>query len=168
MFVMAVNLRKLPLGIQDFEDLHTTGYLYVDKTAFVHRLVTQGKPYFLNRPRRFGKSLLLSTLKAYFLGKKEVFEGLAIAELEQDWLEYPVIYLDFNKDFYTDMESFKGVMNYILSEYEAVYGKIPEETNYSLRFEGIFKRAFEKTGKKVVVLVDEYDKPLLGSIEKAL
>ena len=90
------NGRKLPAGIQDFEDLRTNGYLYVDKTAYIYSLKNTGKPYFLGRPRRFGKSLFLSTLKAFFLGKKELFEGLAIAELEKDWKEYPVIYIDFN------------------------------------------------------------------------
>ncbi|MDR3308603.1 MAG: AAA family ATPase, partial [Tannerella sp.] len=91
---MITNNRKLPIGIQDFESLRTDQYLYVDKTAYVYSLVTQGKPYFLGRPRRFGKSLFLSTLKAYFLGKKELFEGLAIAELEKDWTVYPVLYFD--------------------------------------------------------------------------
>jgi len=94
------NVRKLPVGIQDFEDLRTTGYLYVDKTAYIHRLATTGKPYFLGRPRRFGKSLLLSTMKAYFLGKKELFEGLAIAGLEKEWIEYPVFHLDMNVESY--------------------------------------------------------------------
>ncbi|MDR2115192.1 MAG: AAA family ATPase, partial [Planctomycetaceae bacterium] len=83
------NNRKLPIGIQDFEDLRTNDYLYVDKTLYVYQLTTSGKPYFLSRPRRFGKSLFLSTLKAYFLGKKELFDGLAITDLEKDWLEYP-------------------------------------------------------------------------------
>jgi hypothetical protein len=162
---MAANLRKLPLGIQDFEKLRTSGCLYVDKTKYVYELVTKGFQLFLGRPRRFGKSLLLSTLKAYFLGKKELFEELAIAELEQEWLEYPVIYLDFNRDFYSNISSFDAVMNYMLSLYEAVYGKNPEEKTYPLRFEGIIHRAFEKTGRKVVVLVDEYDKPLLGTMD---
>ena len=90
-----LTLRKMPVGIQDFEDLRKSGYVYVDKTMYLYRMVTQGKPYFLGRPRRFGKSLFASTLKAYFLGKKNLFEGLAIAELEKEWIEYPVIYIDF-------------------------------------------------------------------------
>ncbi|MDR1382095.1 MAG: AAA family ATPase, partial [Tannerella sp.] len=89
------EMRNLPIGIQDFEDLRTSNCVYVDKTAYVHRLASFGKPYFLGRPRRFGKSLLLSTLKAYFQGKKELFDGLAIAGLEKNWIEYPVIHIDF-------------------------------------------------------------------------
>ncbi|MDR0684229.1 MAG: AAA family ATPase, partial [Spirochaetaceae bacterium] len=90
----------MPIGIQDFEDLRTSGYIYVDKTAYVWKLVTEGKPYFLSRPRRFGKSLLLTTLKAYFQGKKALFNGLAIARLETEWQEYPVLHLDFNPSRY--------------------------------------------------------------------
>ncbi|MDR3269126.1 MAG: AAA family ATPase, partial [Tannerella sp.] len=98
-----VNNRKLPVGIQDFEKLRTVGFVYVDKTAYVYRLAYESAPCFLGRPRRFGKSLLLSTLKAYFLGKKELFDGLALAELEKDWVEYPVFYLDLNVASYTDV-----------------------------------------------------------------
>ncbi|MDR3267764.1 MAG: AAA family ATPase, partial [Tannerella sp.] len=162
---MAANLRKLPLGIQDFEDLRTTGYLYVDKTAFVYRLVTQGKPYFLGRPRRFGKSLLLSTLKAYFLGKKELFEGLAIAGLEQEWLEYPVIYLDFSIGIYTDVNSLFETLNYNLKQYEKQWDIVLGDDNPAIRFSELIRRACEKSGRKVVVLVDEYDKPLLGTMD---
>jgi hypothetical protein len=99
-----LTTRKLPVGVQDFEDLRTTNCLYVDKTEYIYRLITMEKPYFLGRPRRFGKSLFLSTLKAYFLGKKELFEGLAIAGLEKDWTEYPVIYLDLNKALYENSQ----------------------------------------------------------------
>ncbi|MDR1170347.1 MAG: AAA family ATPase, partial [Prevotellaceae bacterium] len=98
-----MTIRKLPIGIQDFEDLRTNGYLYVDKTEYVYRLATMGKPYFLGRPRRFGKSLFLSTLKAYFEGKKELFEGLAIAELEKEWTEYPVFHIDMNVESYINL-----------------------------------------------------------------
>lgn len=97
--------RKLPIGIQSFEFLRTEGYLYVDKTALIYRLATMGKPYFLSRPRRFGKSLLLSTLEAYFQGKKELFKGLAIERLEQDWHEYPVLHLDLNAEKYDSKEA---------------------------------------------------------------
>ncbi|MDR0574784.1 MAG: AAA family ATPase, partial [Tannerella sp.] len=100
-----MTTRRLPVGVQDFEDLRTTNCVYVDKTEYIYRLITMGKPYFLGRPRRFGKSLFLSTLKAYFLGKKELFDGLAIAELEKDWIEYPVIYIDFNVGIIIDNAS---------------------------------------------------------------
>ena len=103
--------RNLPAGIQDFEDLRKTGYLYVDKTAYIYRLVTTGKPYFLTRPRRFGKSLFLTTLKAYFLGKKELFEGLALADLEKNWIEYPVFHLDMNIEAYLDIGSLYSALN---------------------------------------------------------
>ena len=98
-------IRKMPIGIQDFEDLRANGYVYADKTMYVWKLVTEGKPYFLSRPRRFGKSLLLTTLKAYFLGKKELFDGLAISELETEWREYPVLHFDFNPSGYDSVTS---------------------------------------------------------------
>ncbi|GHT45484.1 ATPase AAA [Bacteroidia bacterium] len=156
--------RKLPIGIQDFEDLRTNGYLYVDKTAYICQLVNMGKPYFLGRPRRFGKSLFLSTLKAYFLGKKELFEGLAIADLEKDWMEYPVFYLDFNVGIYTDVNSIYETLNYNLKIVEEKWGKV-EADNPATRFGELIRRAHVKSGRKVVVLVDEYDKPLLGTMD---
>ncbi|MDR1593469.1 MAG: AAA family ATPase, partial [Prevotellaceae bacterium] len=116
-----LSIRKLPVGIQDFEDLRTTNCLYVDKTEYIYRLINMGKPYFLGRPRRFGKSLFLSTLKAYFLGKKELFEGLAIAELEKDWIEYPVIYIDINKTVYKNLQSFENSLHVLLGECEAAW-----------------------------------------------
>ena len=142
---------KLPIGIQDFEDIRNGNYLYVDKTALIYELVMKGKPYFLSRPRRFGKSLLISTLEAYFQGKKELFEGLAIEKLEQEWNTYPVLHLDLNARKYLEM-------------WEAVYGdemklRVPEE-----RFFYVIRRAWEQTGRQVVVLIDEYDKPLLQAI----
>ncbi|MBQ7166020.1 MAG: AAA family ATPase, partial [Treponema sp.] len=96
------NMRKMPVGIQDFETIRTEGYVYVDKTALIYELVQTGKPYFLSRPRRFGKSLLVSTLEAYFTGKKDLFEGLAISGLEKEWAEYPVLHFDFNGQNYSD------------------------------------------------------------------
>ncbi|MDR2383273.1 MAG: AAA family ATPase, partial [Prevotellaceae bacterium] len=120
---MMVAPRKLPIGIQDFEDLRTNGYVYVDKTKYVYDLVTLGKPYFLGRPRRFGKSLLLSTLKAYFLGKKELFEGLAIAELEKNWIEYPVFHIDMNVGIITDNASLKRRLDAILTNFENKWGR---------------------------------------------
>ena len=116
-----MEARYLPIGIQDFEDLRRRGCIYVDKTSFVYKLVTEGKPYFLSRPRRFGKSLLLSTLEAYFLGKKELFSGLAIEKLEKDWTQYPVLKISFGADNYPDLVSLKSAINLMLSRYEKVF-----------------------------------------------
>ncbi len=159
------DIRKLPIGIQDFEDLRTNGYLYVDNTEYIYRLVNFGKPYFLGRPRRFGKSLFLSTLKAYFLGKKELFDGLAIAGLEKDWIEYPVFYLDFNVGSYKNLESLHSALDTNLKRIEELWGKDETDTTPASRLSGLILRAFNKTGRKVVVLIDEYDKPLLETLE---
>ncbi|MDR1268678.1 MAG: ATP-binding protein [Planctomycetaceae bacterium] len=161
------NNRKLPIGIQDFEDLRTNDYLYVDKTIYVYQLKTDGKPYFLSRPRRFGKSLFLSTLKAYFLGKKELFDGLAIAELEKDWLEYPVFHLDFNKAAYQNDQVLSDVIDEILKQYEAEWKVTDIAAILSLRFDNLIQTAYKKTGRKVVVLIDEYDKPLVNTLDNA-
>jgi hypothetical protein len=157
--------RKLPAGIQDFEKLRTEEYVYVDKTDYVYRLTRVSLPYFLGRPRRFGKSLFLSTLKAYFLGKKELFEGLAIAELEKEWTEYPVLYLDFNLEDYSTLSSFRYALDANLVELEAQWGSDEKEKTSALRLNGLIRRAWEKTGRKVVVLVDEYDKPLIETMD---
>jgi hypothetical protein len=158
---MSTDLRKMPIGIQDFEDLRTNGYMYVDKTAYLYRLVTRGKPYFLGRPRRFGKSLFLSTLKAYFLGKKELFEGLAIAELEKDWTVWPVIYIDFNRGSNDCLQSVKNLLSMMLDDYESEWRITEKYSDLPERFSRLIKTAYEKSGKKVVVLIDEYDKALL-------
>jgi hypothetical protein len=160
-----MNKRKMPIGIQDFEDLRTNNYGYVDKTAYVYQLATEGKPYFLGRPRRFGKSLFLSTLKAYFLGKRELFDDLAIAALEKDWIEYPVFHLDLNAGDYSNPTEINSVLNAYLAALEEQFDKGAYEDTLSLRFGGLIRRAFEKTGKKVVVLIDGYDKPLVSSLE---
>ncbi|MCQ2305555.1 MAG: ATP-binding protein [Bacteroidales bacterium] len=156
--------QKLPIGIQSFEKLRTEGYCYVDKTAHVFNMVTEGCYYFLSRPRRFGKSLFLNTLESYFLGKKELFEGLAIAELEHDWTEYPVLHLDLNTQQYGTERALHNKLDRELTVWESVYGKADEEREFGMRFEGVIKRAYEKTGRQVVILVDEYDKPLLQAI----
>ena len=156
--------RKLPIGIQTFSDIRTQGYLYVDKTDLVWQIANVGKPYFLSRPRRFGKSLLISTFEAYFEGKKELFEGLAIEKLEDKWEKYPVLHLDLNAEKYDTIESLNAILSYQLTQWEAVYGKGEDEKTLTNRFKGIIQRAFEKTGKGVVVLVDEYDKPLLQTL----
>ncbi|MDR3180513.1 MAG: AAA family ATPase, partial [Prevotellaceae bacterium] len=159
-------IRKLPIGIQDFEDLRTNGYLYVDKTAYVHSLATMGKPYFLGRPRRFGKSLFLSTLKAYFLGKKELFDGLAIAELEKDWTEYPVFHIDINRTVYKNPQTFENSLNVILNEYDAAWDIKTDFVDASLHFDQLISAACKQANRKVVVLIDEYDKPLVNTMDE--
>ena len=156
---------KYPIGIQNFEKLRVEGYRYVDKTAFVYKLVSEGSYYFLSRPRRFGKSLLLSTLEAYFQGKKELFEGLSISKLEKEWIEYPILHLDLNTERYDSVDALKNKLNLFLSNLENLYGKNSEERSFSSRFEGIIGRVTKTTGRKVVILVDEYDKPMLQAIE---
>jgi len=152
----------MPDGIQDFEKLRTIGCLYVDKTKYVYELTRKHSPYFLGRPRRFGKSLFLSTLKAYFLGKKELFEGLAIADLEKEWIQYPVFHLDMNIKSYLNLDSLYSALNALLNKLEAEWGKDDNEQEPDIRFYNLIRRAHEQTGRKVVVLIDEYDKPLLG------
>ena len=156
---------KLPIGIQDFEKIRTGGYLYIDKTEHVYRLASEGSYYFLSRPRRFGKSLLLSTIKALFLGKRELFKGLAIDQKEDwDWAVHPVLHLDLNTEKYDKPEVLHDRINLFLEENEQIYGKREAERSLGTRFEGIIKRAYEKTGQRVVILVDEYDKPMLQAI----
>lgn len=156
-------LRKFPIGIQSFEFLREQGYLYVDKTALIYQLVTMGKPYFLSRPRRFGKSLLLSTLEAYFRGRRDLFKGLAIEQMEKDWLEYPVLHLDLNAEKYDTRERLYDMLERQLNTWEELYETKGEGITHSGRFMTVIRRAYEKTGRRVVVLIDEYDKPLLRS-----
>lgn len=169
------ELRKLPVGIQRFEDIIESQSLYVDKTRFIYELVSQGKPYFLARPCSFGKSLFLSTLECYFLGKKELFTGLELEHLEtklailenrSSWEEYPVFHIDLSNKKYYDFESLNGHLSAYLNAWEAKYF-CPSSVYSSLddRFAAVIKSAYEITGKKVVVLIDEYDKPLIESQE---
>ena len=155
---------KYPIGIQNFGEVRRDGYAYVDKTALMYKLVSEGKYYFLSRPRRFGKSLFLSTLEAYFEGQRELFEGLAVSELEKEWLHHPILHLDLNAAKYDDIEALNDILNVALSGWEDKYGKSDVETTFSTRFMGVIRRAFEKTGLRVVILVDEYDKPMLQAI----
>ena len=159
------TMRELPIGIQDFEKLRQNNCVYVDKTQYVYQLGRTSKPYFLGRPRRFGKSLFLSTLKAYFEGKKDLFEGLKITELEKDWREYPIIYIDFNRDSYQNIDFFNQALETNLSIYEQKWGKVENETTPASRLTGLIRRAFENTGQRVVVLIDEYDKPLISTMD---
>jgi hypothetical protein len=153
-----------PIGIQNFESLRRDGFFYIDKTALVYSLVKTGRYYFLSRPRRFGKSLLISTLEAYFEGKKELFEGLAIERLEKDWISYPVIHLDLNaKKFDSEADLIRLVDRQLLV-YESLYGSCSSDETIDDRFVTLIRLAKEKTGRPVVILVDEYDKPLLQAI----
>ena len=165
--------RKLPIGIQSFEKLRKDGYLYIDKTPFLWQLVQVSSPYFLSRPRRFGKSLFLSTLAAYFLGQKELFKDLYLEKAEEEqavqenrtpWQAYPVLYLDFNTENYNDEKSMHTILHTHLVQWEKQYESDTSEQTFSSRFKGIIQRAYQKTGKQVVILVDEYDKPLLQTM----
>ena len=155
---------KYPIGIQDFEDLQRNGYAYVDKTNFVYKVADEGKYYFLSRPRRFGKSLFLSTLEAYFQGKKELFEGLAIYDLETEWKKYPIFHIDLNTANFREKDSLYTVLNDYLTTWESKYGTRESEATLALRFKGVIARAAEKEGCGVVILIDEYDKPILQTL----
>ena len=165
--------RKLPIGIQSFKVLRNDRYLYVDKTEYLFRLVQSGRVYFLSRPRRFGKSLFLSTLETYFLGQKELFTKLYLEKAEEEqaefeqraaWEAYPVLYLDFNTGNYIESDELGMNLNGHLCKWEKLYGVEPSEQNFALRFAGVITRACQQTGKQVVILVDEYDKPLLQTM----
>ena len=155
---------KYPIGIQNFEDLRRNGYKYVDKTNFVYKLADEGKYDFLSRPRRFGKSLFLSTLEAYFQGKKELFEGLAIYDLETEWKKYPIFHIDLNTANFREKDSLYNVLNDYLTGWEDKYGVRESEATLALRFKGVIARAAEKEGCGVVILIDEYDKPILQTL----
>lgn len=155
---------KYPIGIQDFVKLRQGGFAYVDKTKFVYKLADEGSYYFLSRPRRFGKSLFLSTLEAYFLGRKELFEGLAIYDIEKEWKSHPIFYIDLNTANFRDENSLYEVLNSHVSVWEEMYGAREYETTLALRFKGVIARAAEKEGRGVVILIDEYDKPILQTL----
>ena len=169
--------RVLPIGGQDFSDLRRNGFIYVDKTHFVADLVSASKYYFLSRPRRFGKSLFLSTLKAYFEGKKECFEGLYLEKWEEAqaaqegreaWQQYPVLYLDLNAKNYESRENLENVLDRHLSIWENKYGVKEKRVDLEDRFQSLLKYIYETTHQQVIVLVDEYDKPLLLTLEEGL
>ncbi|MBP3519652.1 MAG: ATP-binding protein [Parabacteroides sp.] len=153
-----------PIGVQNFEKIRRDGYFYVDKTALVYQLATSGSYYFLSRPRRFGKSLLLSMLEAYFEGKKELFSGLAIERLEKDWKRYPVLHLDLNAKKFDTPEDLIRLIDRQLLVFEQEYGSVSSDVTIDDRFVSLIRNANEKTGQRVVILIDEYDKPLLQAI----
>jgi hypothetical protein len=153
-----------PIGIQNFEKIRKEGLFYIDKTALVYQMVKTGSYYFLSRPRRFGKSLLVSTLEAYFQGKKELFEGLAMEKLEKEWIKHPILHLDLNIEKYDSLQSLEDILEKAIVAWEKLYGAEPSERSLSLRFAGVIERACKQAGHRVVILVDEYDKPMLQSI----
>ena len=155
-----------PIGIQNFESLRNDGYFYIDKTALIYQLVKTGSYYFLSRPRRFGKSLLISTLEAYFQGKQELFEGLAMEKLEKDWVKYPVLYLDLNTEKYDTPESLENKLNGALVEWEKIYGAEPSEKSLAMRFEGIIKRACRHTHTYQVERIDIVNPEQTGVIDQ--
>ena len=162
--MIETNDRILPVGIQSFEEIRKGGYLYVDKTDIIWQLANRGKKYnYLSRPRRFGKSVLVDTLEAYFMGKKELFEGLKIMQMETEWVKRPVIRLDMSRAG-AEPESLKGYLDYTFQEYESLY-EIETRGNSPLatRLIEIIKTAYNKTGLQVAILIDEYDSPLQHS-----
>ena len=159
--------RLYPIGIQTFSKIREGNYLYIDKTAYVYRMTHSASSYmFLSRPRRFGKSLLTSTLHSYFSGRKDLFHGLAMEKLEKEWTEYPVLHFDMSTAKHADSEQLLQELNLKLYGYEQIYGRLEEEVNPNQRLMGLIKRAYEQTGKKVVVLIDEYDAPLLDVVHE--
>lgn len=153
-----------PIGIQDFEKIRKDGFVYVDKTDLVYKMAQKGGYYFLSRPRRFGKSLLVSTLEAYFSGKKELFTGLALADLEKDWIEYPVLRMDLSGKSYDSPEVLQQVFDDYLSRWEKKYGIENKFTVPGIRFSQVIEAAYLQTGKRAVILIDEYDKPILDNM----
>ena len=159
--------RLYPIGIQTFSKIREGNYLYIDKTEYVYRMTHSASSYmFLSRPRRFGKSLLTSTLHSYFSGRKELFHGLAMEKLEKEWTEYPVLHFDMSTAKHANSEQLLQELNLKLYGYEQIYGRLEEEVNPNQRLMGLRKRAYEQTGKKVVVLIDEYDAPLLDVVHE--
>ena len=166
--------RRMPLGTQDFELLRSNGDLYVDKTQYIEKLFALGRVFFLSRPHRFGKSLFLSTLRAYFEGKKELFDGLYIAKVEAElarqqkrepWEARPVLYFDLNAKVYDDKEALRTRLSQQLLKYEQLYSVAQKSNDPDDRLVDLVTTLYQKTGKRVVILVDEYDKPLLETIE---
>lgn len=153
-----------PIGIQNFEKIRTEDFLYVDKTAEIYKLAKEGRYYFLSRPRRFGKSLLVSTMEAYFSGRKELFSGLAIEKLEAEWKQHPVLHLDLSGVSYTDEFILERVLSDKLAKWETLYGAVNTSDILGLRFKEVIEAAYNKTGNQVAILIDEYDKPIIDNL----
>lgn len=153
-----------PIGIQNFEKIRTEDFLYVDKTAEIYKLAKEGRYYFLSRPRRFGKSLLVSTMEAYFSGRKELFSGLAVEKLETEWKQHPVLHLDLSGVSYTDESVLERVLSDKLAKWETLYGAVNTSDILGLRFKEVIEAAYNKTGNQVAILIDEYDKPIIDNL----
>ena len=159
---MEVQQKLYPIGIQTFSELIRKNYLYIDKTEYVYRMTHSASKYkFLSRPRRFGKSLLTSTLHSYFAGQKELFEGLAIEKLETEWMEYPVLHFDMSLGKHMDCGQLNRYLASQLERYEDIFGLGGSQMDVNLRLTSLIRTAYEQTGRQVVVLIDEYDAPLL-------
>ena len=161
------EIRKYPVGIQTFDKIREGGYMYVDKTKYIVEFLKNGSQYvFLSRPRRFGKSLFVSTLQAYYEGRKELFEGLALGEYEKEWVKHPVLHFDMSTAKNLTPKELEGALGYMLAGYERVYGRDELAVSPNQRLQSLVKRAYEQTGQKVVVLIDEYDAPLLDVVHE--
>lgn len=158
--------RLYPLGIQTFSEIRRRDMLYVDKTEYVYRMASSGKFFFLSRPRRFGKSLLVSTFQSYFEGRKELFKGLAIEKLEHEWTEYPVLHFDMSGGKHLDKEQLNRYLLSVLTENENRFGIKADAIDPNIRLMNLIKSLYQQTGKQVVVLIDEYDAPLLDVAHK--
>ncbi|OKZ22266.1 MAG: AAA family ATPase [Bacteroides finegoldii] len=158
--------RLYPIGIQTFSEIREKNYLYIDKTEYVYHMTHFAKYVFLSRPRRFGKSLLTSTLHSYFSGRKDLFQGLVMERLEKEWIEYPVLHFDMSMAKHVDKERLERLLDFMLSDYERTFGLDTTAGDANLRLTRLIKCAYEKTGKKVVVLIDEYDAPLLDVVHE--
>lgn len=159
-------IRQYPLGIQTFSEIINKKMLYIDKTAYIYNIAASGKYFFLGRPRRFGKSLLVSTMQSYFEGKKQLFRGLAIEKLESEWTEYPVLHFDMSGGKHMDAEQFEQYLGYRLEEEEKKWGIAIPVNGANNRLIELINTAYDKTGKQVVVLVDEYDAPMLDVVHE--
>ena len=160
------QLKRLPVGIQTFDKLIQGGYLYIDKTAYIHKMVSESNYIFLSRPRRFGKSLLVSTLQSYFEGKKELFKGLAIEQLEKEWTQHPVLRFSLASGKHMEKEQLERYLLDILSDNEKRFGLHSDKIDTNIRFKDLIKNVYDQTGKQVVVLIDEYDAPMLDVVHE--
>ena len=161
------EIRKYPVGMQTFAEIREKKYVYVDKTKYIVEFLKQGSKYvFLSRPRRFGKSLFVSTLHAYYEGRRDLFEGLALGDYEKNWVKHPVLHFDMSTAKHMDVKGLLSELDLKLTEYERIYGRDEKAVNSNQRLQSLVKRAYEQTGQKVVLLIDEYDAPLLDVVHE--
>ena len=161
------EIRKYPVGMQTFAEIREKKYVYVDKTKYIVEFLKQGSKYvFLSRPRRFGKSLFVSTLHAYYEGRRDLFEGLALGDYEKNWVKHPVLHFDMSTAKHMDVKGLLSELDLKLTEYERIYGRDEKAVNSNQRLQSLVKRAYEQTGQKVVLLIDEYNAPLLDVVHE--